>query len=85
MEQTSLWTLRIGDSELMMTPFAVCVVAAIACGLLLMWFTSRTKLKSGTVSTLGILMLPDMAEAKSPEQLGMELNQFFSHGEPAEP
>ena len=42
----------------MMTPFAVCVVAAIACGLLLMWFTSRRKLKSGTVSTLGILMLP---------------------------
>ena len=58
MEQTSLWTIPVGDTELMMTPYAVCVVAAIACGLLLLWITSRQKLKSGTVSTLGVLMLP---------------------------
>ena len=58
MEPTSLWTLSVGDTELMMTPYAVCVVAAIVCGLLLLWITSRSKLKSGTVSTLGVLMLP---------------------------
>ena len=58
MEQTSLWTIQVGETELMMTPYAVCVVAAIACGLLLLWITSRKKLKSGTVSTLGVLMLP---------------------------
>ena len=58
MEPTSLWTIPVGNTELMMTPYAVCVVAAIACGLLLLWITSRSKLKSGTVSTLGVLILP---------------------------
>ena len=53
-----LWTIPVGDTELTVMPYAVCVVAAIACGLLLMWLTSRGKLKNGTVSTLGILMLP---------------------------
>ena len=58
MEQTPLWTIPVGDTELMVMPYAVCVVAAIACGMLLMWLTSRGKLKNGTVSTLGILILP---------------------------
>ena len=58
MEQTPLWTLPVGDTELQVTPYAVSVVAAIACGLLLLWITSRKKLKTGTVSTLGVLMLP---------------------------
>lgn len=39
-------------------PYSVSVVAAVACGLLLLWTTSRGKLKNGTVGTLGILMLP---------------------------
>ena len=58
MEQTPLWTLVVGDTELAVMPYAVCTVAAIACGLLLMWLTSRRNLKKGTVSTLGLLMLP---------------------------
>ena len=58
MEQTPLWTIMAGNTELPVMPYAVCVVAAIACGLLLMWLTSRGKLKNGTVSTLGVLMLP---------------------------
>ena len=58
MEQTPLWTLPVGDTELTVMPYAVCVVAAIACGLLLLALTSRGKLKSGTVSTLAVLMLP---------------------------
>ena len=53
-----LWTIPVGDTELSVMPYAVCVVAAIACGLLLLGWTARGKLKNGTVSTLAVLMLP---------------------------
>ena len=58
MEQMPLWTIPVGDTELSVMPYAACVVAAIACGLLLMALTSRRKLKNGTISTLAVLMLP---------------------------
>ena len=53
-----LWTIPVGDTELSVMPYAACVVAAIACGLLLLGWTARGKLKNGTVSTLAVLMLP---------------------------
>ena len=49
--------LSVGNLQL--RPYALCVTLAVLCGLLLLWYTGRrAKLKTGTVSTLAVLLLP---------------------------
>ena len=51
--------LNLFGRTLQFRPFALCVAIAVLCGLLLLWLTARRAgLKSETVGTLGLLLLP---------------------------
>lgn len=55
----TLFTITLGDTELPVTLYAVCVVAAIALGLALLWHRCRREgLRGDTAGLMGLLGLP---------------------------